>query len=67
LDFLGKLKSVGIEAQHSIEEWHMFSHHLLQTTPTIYQTTFEGLATTRTVRGYIDLPKELPVFQSHNI
>jgi hypothetical protein len=44
LDFLGKLKSVGIEAQHIIEEWHMFSHHLLLTTPTIYQTTFEGVS-----------------------
>jgi hypothetical protein len=44
LDFLGKLKSVGIEAQYSIEEWNMFSHHLQQIAPSIYQTTFGGLS-----------------------
>jgi hypothetical protein len=32
-----------IEAQHTVEEWNMFSTHFLQSSPTIYQTTFEKL------------------------
>jgi len=43
LELLGQPKTVGIEAQHSVEEWKMFSKNLLQTTPSIYQTTFEGI------------------------
>jgi hypothetical protein len=43
LDFLGKVKSVGIEAQHIIEEWNMLSHQLLLTTPIVYQETFKGV------------------------
>jgi hypothetical protein len=44
LYFLGKLKAVGIEAQHIIEELHIFSHHMLLTSPIIYQKTFKGVS-----------------------
>jgi hypothetical protein len=29
LELLGKMKTMDIEAQHSVEEWRMFSNHLL--------------------------------------
>jgi hypothetical protein len=44
LDFLEYLKSLGMEAQYSIDEWKMFSQYLQKMTPSIYQTTFEGLS-----------------------
>jgi hypothetical protein len=41
LNLLGQMKTMGLEAQHSINAWHEFTQHLQQTTPNILQTTFE--------------------------
>jgi hypothetical protein len=41
INLLGQMKTMGLEAQHSINAWNDFTQHLQQTTPNILQTTFE--------------------------
>jgi len=62
MDFLGQLKSIRIEAQHSIKEWHMFSQHLLHTTRTIYQTTYEGIPQLEQSRDTSNYKRNLQFF-----
>jgi hypothetical protein len=43
IEILRHMKTMEIEAQHSIDEWKMFSKHFLHSALTIYETTFERL------------------------
>jgi hypothetical protein len=65
LELLRHMKTMEIEAQHSFEEWKMFSMHFLQSSLAIYQTTLKLITgTCREIIGIINLPERISFFQS---